>query len=165
MLHLSSRRCLTPLPPVSTSSPVLRPPVSHRGVHRSLLHGLQAVHDPAQPGLPPQSGRYPFFTVQLDLSGATYIRRNRPPTSVWFASSLMTPAHPPACFCPPPSSRLLLSLFLSPRSVGSRRKPVSRPGGISLPPPPSHPVSGWLSLGGVAGGEADMRSGINKFFK
>lgn len=56
--QLFSRTRLTTAFPVSPSPPVLRPPVSHRGVHRPLFHSLQAVCNPAQPGLAPQSRRY-----------------------------------------------------------------------------------------------------------
>lgn len=53
-----SKTCLTPLPSLPPSAPAIRPSVSHRRVHRPLLHGLQAVHYSAQSGLASQSGRY-----------------------------------------------------------------------------------------------------------
>lgn len=73
-----SRTRLTTPSPVSPSPPVLRPPVSHRGVHRSLFHSLQAVHDAAQPGLAPQSRRYRrSLPAQLFSPGAMWMRETR----------------------------------------------------------------------------------------
>lgn len=45
-----------PCPP--SSAPAIKPSVRHRGVHRPLLHSLQAVCYSAESGLTPQSGRY-----------------------------------------------------------------------------------------------------------
>lgn len=51
------------------SASALRPPVAHRGVHRPVPGGLQAVQHAAQPGLASPSRRYQHHTHLLCIPG------------------------------------------------------------------------------------------------